>query len=95
MARLSYGVSVKTQRAEIEPWNQSVHEKAVAFDEPQIWLLLTPLEVKALIEDIVPTRVKKCCRSLDREVLVEPDDQSRVVSVPGSAHGDLPRRPVR
>lgn len=48
-----------------EPWNIGV----LAWDEPQHWVLLSPVEVKALLEGIVPTKVKQRLQILDREIL--------------------------
>ncbi len=40
---------MKAQAAQIEPWNHSAEVEAEALDEPRIWFLLAPIEVKALV----------------------------------------------
>ena len=64
----------KTQTA-IEPWNVAAHADTVAYDLPQYWLLVTPMEVQALQDGVVSTRIMTACASLQREVLTvsEPD----------------------
>lgn len=66
---------MKTKAATIEPWNKEVHEEMRAFDIPQYWLLITPLECHALLEGIVPTRVKNACAGLKPEVLRDYPEQ--------------------
>lgn len=62
---------MKSKPATIEPWNREQHAEAKQFDIPQYWMLITPMECFALLEGIVPTRVKNACAVLKPEVMSE------------------------
>lgn len=55
-----------------EKWNVGV----LGWDEPQCWVLLAPVEVKALLDGVVPTKVKQRLAILDREVLTVGESQA-------------------
>ncbi len=70
------GMKAKPRHPPVEPWNAEAYAQSLAFDEPRNWLLVTDLEVKALIENIVPTRLKKVCQRMDQEVLTRDEAEA-------------------
>jgi hypothetical protein len=60
-----------------EPWNEGV----LTWDEPQIWVLVSPVEAKAMMEGVVPTKFKERLKILDREILHVGGDNGGVQAV--------------
>lgn len=53
----------------IEQWNAAAACTAAAYDLPQVWILISPVECQALADGVVGTRVQGVCAGLHREPL--------------------------